>query len=75
MFNNIVLFQNSINFHCFYENGQECYHSVKNDREKNKRDIVFTTVIENIKLAFSVNEIRELWYLLESAHLESKNYV
>lgn len=71
-YNNIALFFPSDAFLDFYQNIENCHTSIKNDSDKDKRNIVLSTRMNCIEFRFSVNEIAELHYLLQSALIESK---
>jgi hypothetical protein len=67
-FNNLIIIENSHFLIEFYHNVAECYYSLK-DRYDDKRDIIFNTSNLRMKFVFNLEEIKELFYLLETAYL------
>lgn len=69
-FANVVLIHSYKAFLAFYNNIEDCYSNVAFDLHSTSRDICFTTRMPNLFLQFSVDEITELFDLLQSAILQ-----
>lgn len=75
IFNNIVLIHGYESYLQYFKNVENCHYSIKDDSDQETRDIVFSTMSNCMILCFSVTEIAELYYLLQSALIEAKIYV
>ena len=75
VFNNIILIHGYESYITFFKNVENCHYSVKEESDKDKRDIVFATLSSSMVFCFSVSEIAELYYLMQSALIEAKIYV
>ena len=75
IFNNIVLKLLVNVLLLYFKNIENCHYSIKGDSDQETRDIVFSTFSNCMILCFSVTEIAELYYLLQSALIEAKIYV
>ena len=75
IFNNIVLIHGYESYLTYFKNIENCHYSIKGDSDQETRDIVFSTFSNCMILCFSVTEIAELYYLLQSALIEAKIYV
>lgn len=74
-FNNIMIFQGYEEYLGFFKKVEDCHYAVKDDTDISTRDIVFGTCSTFMILCFSVQEIAELYYLLQSALIEANIYV
>ncbi len=74
VFNNIIFIHDQKAFTDFYANVENCHKTVKDETIRDNRDIVFSTLMKTMILCFSVDEICELHYLLQSALIDSHAY-
>lgn len=75
VYNNLVLIHGYESYMQFFKNVENCHYTVKDEEDKVTRDIVFSTCSSCMIFCFSVTEIAELYYLLQSALIEAKIYV
>lgn len=71
-YNNINLIHDLDAYLDFYKNVEHCHEAVKNDPKQEDRNVVFATKVECMRLTFSPIEIKELYYLMQSALIEYK---
>ena len=75
VFNNIMMIHGYESYVAFFKNVENCHYTVKGESNKERRDIVFSTVSSCMVFCFSIKEIAELYYLMQSALIEAKIYV
>ncbi len=47
----------------------ECYNEVRYDKNRKSKIIVFSTPVDSMKLRFSIEDIEQIQYLLETSYL------
>ena len=75
VYNNLMIIHGYESYVKFFKNIEECHFVVKDDPDKKNRNIVFSTCSALTVFCFSVLEIAELHYLLQSALIEARIYV
>lgn len=73
-FNNIMLTFNERSIQTFLFSVSNCNDTVSHDRDRKNRFIGFDSVVNSISFKFSVPEVEELKYLIETAVIESEIY-
>lgn len=73
-FFHMVMVYTTMDFHSLYFAMKECYETVRFDSNKHTKCIVFSTPVESMKLRFSVSDIEQIFYLIETSYLFSKTY-
>lgn len=75
MFNNVVLVHDEEGYRDLVRKVRGCYDAnvVASECAQPSGYVVFQTNSNSIKLSFSLQELRELNYLLETAYMESVN--
>ncbi len=56
-------------FYTLYYAMKECYETVRFDTNKHNKNIVFSTPVESMKLRFSVSDIEQMFYMIETSYL------
>jgi hypothetical protein len=68
-FYHLVMMYNEKEFEVLCKAMQECYKEVRDDKNRKSKLIVFSTPIESMKLRFSIEDIEQFQYLLETSYL------
>ena len=73
-FNNIMMTLDFESLEQYYFEILDCHITVKDDEDKDSRLLFFQSKLSNLAFMYSVNEISELHYLLETTVLQSPAY-
>ncbi|MBK6363715.1 MAG: hypothetical protein IPL63_16305 [Saprospiraceae bacterium] len=68
-FHHMVMRYNEQEFVTLSRAMKECYEEVRNDKNRKGKLIVFSTPVESMKLRFSIEDIEQFQYLLETSYL------
>jgi hypothetical protein len=68
-FYHMVMMYSKSEFNSLYKAMNECYNEVRYDKNRKSKLIVFSTPLESMKLRFSIEDIEQFQYLLETSYL------
>jgi len=73
-FFHLVMVYDKEDFSGLYRSLHQCLREVKHCKNKETKSIIFSTPLNSMRLRFSVSDIEQLHYLIETAYFETKNF-